>query len=109
MMGERFLRLSDAVEWDDIRIVYERMKGRQLLKLQAKPGTIAGHLLCIAAFGRAQRRTGAWFGAINLLRDYADWKGVEYETLCGAVVKHWRSCGHWGGTAPGIVEVLSRI
>ena len=96
-------------EWDDIAVVHERMRQRKLLDVRAKPGSIAGHILCMCTFGRAARRAGGYVGALQLLRDYADWKRIPEGELVRCIEAHWGRTGHLRKPALELVEELSRI
>lgn len=97
------------VGWDDVRIVYDRMKGRQLLEVQARPGSIAGHIMSIAVFARAERREGGYINAGDAIDWYAQFKKVDGTALREQIESYWRDTGHWGASAEAIIEGLSRV
>lgn len=79
-----------------------------LLEVKAEPGTAPGHILCLAAFGHAQRRTEEWRGAGQLIRWYAGFKGIGEDKLREDINGYLKRCGNPYWEADEAVEVLSR-
>lgn len=96
------------VRWDDVNAAYERMRGKQLLEVQVKPGSTAGHILSLAVFGRAQRRAGSWCGVKYLLSWYAEFRWINESRLRGAITKYLKKCGY-PLDAEYLIDDLSRI
>lgn len=99
----------ESIRWDDITAVYDKMQSRQLLETKARPGTIPGHLLCICAFARADRRDGRWKGADWWIDYYAEFKGIDCAKLREAIELYWQKCRGWHDDAEDIVEELSKV
>lgn len=85
------------------------MQGRRLLEKRAAPGSVAGHIMSIAVFGRAERRTGDWLGAAEVIEEYALWKHIDVDVLRHQIEAYWKDTGHWYGGADSIIEELSRV
>lgn len=100
--------MSNDIVWDDVRTVYDRMQGRRLLEVRATPGTAPGHILSMAAFGRAQRKTGEWHGVEYLFHWYAQFKGIDEDALRNEINKYLKRCVCPFWDADYIVEELSR-
>lgn len=85
-----------------------KMQVRKLLETKPKPSTVPGHILCIAAFAREERREGVWRGPADTLAFYAKFKKINLQVLREGIEAYWQKCGCWPRRAEDIVEELSR-
>lgn len=97
-----------GIKWEDLGAAYNRMQGRNLFQVKARPDTMAGVLLTLATMAHARRRGGRGPGAGELLLYYAAWKSIPLGQLVEGIERYWERCGHWHLSAVEIVEELSR-
>lgn len=95
-------------KWEDLNQVHSRMSALQLFDGGWRPDTIAGHILTAGTVARAQKRSGQYRGADALIREYCDWKHLNYKQLINGYYairrKRW---GIWQSLEE-LIEELSR-
>lgn len=91
--------------WDDMKTIYDRMKGRQLFRIW-DDGDIAGRIMTILVLARARRREGKSSAFRNVLMYYADWKHIDFQELEDDIRTHVRKCGYADafGMLEGMIE-----
>lgn len=92
------------IEWSDVRAVYDKMQGLQLLPMEYGPCQTAGRLLTVATYAHAAHRGGDGCNLSDLLDRYAEYTGVEPMELRRKIELYWKICGHPPKAAEDILE-----
>lgn len=99
----------DNITWADFDEAYTRMQALRLLEVKARPGTVPGHMLTLAIFGKGQKRVGEWKGGAVLLDWYAEYKQIDPAALRRAIESYWVDCGYLAISAERIIEKLMEV
>lgn len=95
------------IGWEDLRAVYTKMQGLQLLPTGYGPCETAGALMTIATYAHAVNRGGDGGNLSNLLDQYGAYTGVQPMVIRRKIELYWQRCGHTPMAAEDIVEVIS--